>query len=115
MSTTDLDALSVNTIRGLCMDAEDVAARFIAYGWNVTTVADANDLEMVARALHSFRAESERPALVLVHSHIGCGSPVEDMPKAHGDPLGVDAGRTPGRVAQAARERVAAARHEQAR
>jgi transketolase len=70
---------------------EDVAARFIAYGWNVTTVADANDLETVARALHSFRAESERPTLVLVHSHIGYGSPVEDMPKAHGEPLGVDA------------------------
>ncbi len=70
---------------------EDVAARFIGYGWNVTTVADANDLETVARALHSFRAESERPTLVLVHSHIGYGSPVEDMPKAHGEPLGVDA------------------------
>jgi len=70
---------------------EDVAARFIAYGWNVTTVADANDLEMVARALHSFQAEKERPTLVLVHSHIGYGSPVEDMPKAHGEPLGVDA------------------------
>jgi transketolase len=70
---------------------EDVAARFIAYGWNVTTVADANDLESAARALHSFKAESERPTLVLVHSHIGYGSPVEDSPKAHGEPLGADA------------------------
>ena len=70
---------------------EDVAARFIGYGWNVTTVADANDLGMVARALHSFRAEKERPTLVLVHSHIGYGSPVEDTPKAHGEPLGAEA------------------------
>src|ERR1700746_2300046 len=50
---------------------EDVAARFIAYGWNVTTVADVNDLGQVARGLHSFLAEHERPTLMLVHSHIG--------------------------------------------
>jgi transketolase len=70
---------------------EDVAARFIAYGWNVTTVADVNDLGAVTRALHSFQAEHERPTLMLVHSHIGYGSPVEDSPKAHGEPLGVEA------------------------
>jgi transketolase len=70
---------------------EDVAARFMAYGWNVTTVADVNDLDAVARALHSFLAEHERPTLMLVHSHIGYGSPVEDSPKAHGEPLGVEA------------------------
>ncbi|GII57141.1 transketolase [Planotetraspora thailandica] len=69
---------------------EDVAARFLAYGWNVTTVADANDLGQVGRALHTFRAEHERPTLVVVHSHIGYGSPVEDTPKAHGEPLGTD-------------------------
>ncbi|MEU2263144.1 transketolase [Streptomyces sp. NPDC019645] len=69
---------------------EDVAARFLAYGWNVTTVADANDLDAVTRAFHDFRAETERPTLVLVHSHIGYGSPVEDSPKAHGSPLGPD-------------------------
>ena len=70
---------------------EDVAARFIAYGWNVTTVADANDVDAVARAFHTFKAEQERPTLVVVHSHIGYGSPVEDSPKAHGEPLGVEA------------------------
>lgn len=69
---------------------EDVAARFLAYGWNVTTVADANDLDAVARAFHTFRAETERPTLILVHSHIGYGSPVEDSPKAHGAPFGPD-------------------------
>jgi len=73
---------------------EDVAARFLAYGWNVTTVADVNDLAAVQRALHSFRAESERPTLVVAHSHIGYGSPVEDSPKAHGAPLGPDAVRS---------------------
>jgi transketolase len=69
---------------------EDAAARFIAYGWNVTTVADANDMDQVFRALHCFRAENERPTLVLVHSHIGYGSPVEDTPKAHGEPFGIE-------------------------
>jgi transketolase len=72
---------------------EDVAARFISYGWNVTTVADVNDTDQVARALHSFQAEHERPTLMLVHSHIGYGSPVEDSPKAHGEALGVEAVR----------------------
>ncbi|WP_432866908.1 transketolase [Microbispora rosea] len=72
---------------------EDVAARFIAYGWNVTTVADANDVDQVARALHSFKAEHERPTLIVVHSHIGYGSPLEDSPRAHGEPLGVEAVR----------------------
>ncbi|HET7743849.1 MAG TPA: transketolase [Gaiellaceae bacterium] len=67
---------------------EDVAARFAAYGWNVTTVSDANDLTQVEKALHDFRAENERPTLVVVHSHIGYGTDVEDTPKAHGEPLG---------------------------
>jgi transketolase len=69
---------------------EDVAARFVAYGWNVETVADANDLEQAERAFHAFRAEDERPTLIVVHSHIGYGTPVEDTPKAHGEPLGPD-------------------------
>jgi transketolase len=68
--------------------SEDVADRFTAYGWNVTTVADANDRAEVEQAFHSFKAEHERPTLVVVHSHIGYGTPVEDTPKAHGEPLG---------------------------
>ncbi len=67
---------------------EDVAARFAAYGWNVTTVSDANDLAQVTKALHDFHAEYERPTFVVVHSHIGYGTDVEDTPKAHGEPLG---------------------------
>jgi transketolase len=64
---------------------EDVAARFTAYGWNVTSVADANDLDEVDRAFHAFKAEQERPTLIVVHSHIGYGTPVEDTPAAHGE------------------------------
>jgi transketolase len=54
----------------------------------VTTVADANDLEAAERAFQVFKAEDERPTLIVVHSHIGYGTPVEDTPKAHGEPLG---------------------------
>jgi transketolase len=69
---------------------EDVAERFLAYGWNVTTVADANDTDSIERALHAFQAETARPTLIVVHSHIGYGSPVEDSPAAHGKPFGVE-------------------------
>jgi transketolase len=69
--------------------SEDVATRFIAYGWNVTRVGDANDLEMLERAFRTFRAERERPTLIIVDSHIAWGSPnKQDTHAAHGEPLG---------------------------
>jgi transketolase len=68
---------------------EDVAARFIAYGWNVLRVADANDLEQIERALEGFRETEGRPTLVILASHIGYGSPhKQDTSAAHGEPLG---------------------------
>jgi len=39
---------------------EDVATRFLAYGWNVTRVGDANDLAMLARAFRVFKTTKER-------------------------------------------------------
>jgi transketolase len=69
--------------------SEDVATRFIGYGWNVTRVADANDLEMLARAFRVFRDTKDRPTLIIVDSHIGYGSPhKQDTNAAHGEPLG---------------------------
>ncbi len=69
--------------------SEDVATRFIGYGWNVTRVADANDLEMLARAFRVFRDTKDRPTLIIVDSHIGYGSPhKQDSNAAHGEPLG---------------------------
>ena len=68
---------------------EDVATRFIAYGWNVTRVGDANDVEMLDRAYRTFRKESERPTLIIVDSHIAYGAPnKQDTHAAHGEPLG---------------------------
>jgi transketolase len=69
--------------------SEDVATRFIGYGWNVTRVADANDLEMLARAFEVFQKTTDRPTLIIVDSHIGYGSPhKQDTNAAHGEPLG---------------------------
>ncbi|HEU0192053.1 MAG TPA: transketolase [Mycobacterium sp.] len=70
---------------------EDVATRFIGYGWNVTRVGDANDLHMLARAFETFAREQHRPTLIIVDSHIAYGAPTkEGTAAAHGEPLGVD-------------------------
>ncbi|HEY6769009.1 MAG TPA: transketolase, partial [Candidatus Sulfotelmatobacter sp.] len=69
--------------------SEDVMTRFVGYGWNVTRVSDANDLEMLARAFELFAKTTGRPTLIVVDSHIGYGSPhKQDTNAAHGEPLG---------------------------
>ena len=69
--------------------SEDVATRFIAYGWNVTRVGDANDLDMLERAFRTFKKTADRPTLVIVDSHIAWGAPnKQDTHAAHGEPLG---------------------------
>lgn len=71
--------------------SEDVATRFIGYGWNVTRVTDANDLDMIARAFETFQKTTDRPTLIILDSHIGYGSPhKQDTNAAHGEPLGED-------------------------
>jgi len=71
--------------------SEDVATRFLGYGWNVTRVADANDIDMLERALKTFKATSDRPTLIIVDSHIAWGVPgKQDHHSAHGEPLGWD-------------------------
>ena len=68
---------------------EDVATRFLSYGWNVLRVGDANDLDMLRRALATFKRTEGRPTLVIVDSHIAWGAPnKEDTSAAHGEPLG---------------------------
>ena len=70
---------------------EDVATRFIAYGWNVMRVGDANDLDRLGDAFRGAIAEGRRPTLVIVDSHIGWGAPHrQDTSAAHGEPLGDD-------------------------
>ncbi|MEF8940703.1 MAG: transketolase, partial [Salinivenus sp.] len=70
---------------------EDVGGRFEAYGWHVTRVEDANDLDAVDAALAAAKAETDRPSLIVVRSHIGYGSPnKQDTAAAHGAPLGAE-------------------------
>src|SRR5205823_3233657 len=62
---------------------------FLGYGWNVTRVGDANDLEMLERAFRTFKNTTDRPTLIVVDSHIAYGAPnKQDTSAAHGEPLG---------------------------
>jgi transketolase len=70
--------------------AENRAQRFEAYGWQTLHVADGNDLVAIHAALDTARADTSRPTLILVRTHIGYGSPEQDTFKAHGSPLGVE-------------------------
>jgi transketolase len=70
---------------------EDVVARFAAYEWHVQRVTDGNDLGAVDAALAAAKAETARPSLIAVRTHIGFGAPNrQDTAKAHGEPLGID-------------------------
>jgi transketolase len=69
--------------------SDDVATRFTGYGWNVTRVGDANDLELLERAFTTFKNTHDRPTLIIVDSHIAYGAPhKQDTSAAHGEPLG---------------------------
>ena len=71
--------------------SENVAARFLAYGWNVERVGDANDIDRMAQAIAAFRAASAVPTLIIVNSVIGYGAPhKQNTSAAHGEPLGVE-------------------------
>lgn len=68
---------------------EDVGTRFLAYGWNVIRISDANDLDRLEDAFSTFQRTHERPTLIIVDSHIAYGSPhKQDTSAAHGEPLG---------------------------
>src|ERR1700692_582021 len=77
--------------------SEYVMTRFVGLGWNVTRVADANDLDMLGRAYQTFLKTTDRPTLIVVDSHIGYGSP----PKQ--ESFGGDGGAAGGGAGQTAR------------
>ena len=86
----DDNKISLSGSTALCF-TEDVPARFAAYGWNVLSVADGNDVASVAKALADARAQSAKPTLIRVRTHIGYGAPKkQDSSEAHGTPLGAD-------------------------
>ena len=68
---------------------EDIAARFLGYGWNVLRVGDANDIDRIQHALTVFAETKGRPTFIILDSHIGYGAPnLQDTAAAHGEPLG---------------------------
>ncbi len=84
----DNNRITIDGVTHLAYD-DDVAARFMGYGWNVTRVGDANDTDLIATAFEEFKGEEGRPTLIIVDSHIGYGSPHKvDTSAAHGEPLG---------------------------
>jgi transketolase len=85
------DANGVTLAAGTALTfTENCAQRFAACGWHTVVVTDGNDLAAIDLALQQARDESLRPSLILVHTHIGFGSPEADSFRAHGAPLGAD-------------------------
>jgi transketolase len=84
----DNNKITIEGPTGLAV-SDDVATRFIGCGWNVTRVGDANDLEMVSRAIETFHNTQDRPTLIIIDSHIAFGAPhKQGTSAAHGEPLG---------------------------
>jgi transketolase len=86
----DQNRISLAGATELCF-TEDVARRFEAYGWHTRTISEGNDTEAIADAIREAQREERRPSLILIHTHIGYGSPhKQDNFSAHGNPLGED-------------------------
>jgi transketolase len=69
---------------------EDVAARYEAYGWQVLRLDDVDDMDAIDAVVADAKADESRPTLVVTRTHIGIGSPRQDTPQAHGEPLGAE-------------------------
>jgi len=71
--------------------SEDVGKRYEAYGWNVLSVDDVNDLDSLRSAIARADQQQVKPNLIMVRTHIGYGAPKrQDTKEAHGEPLGED-------------------------
>ena len=69
---------------------EDVGARYKAYGWQVITVEDGNDVEAINNAINEAKADKKRPSLLIIKTQIGYGSPKQGTAGVHGEPLGIE-------------------------
>jgi transketolase len=85
----DDNHITIDGTTSISFSGEDKGARLAAQGWHVQHVADANDLRALRAAIAEAQAETERPSLIVVRSHIGYGAPhAVDTAKSHGAPLG---------------------------
>ena len=72
---------------------EDVAARFAAQNWqvlDVDLVASPDDVNALSAAIEKAKACTNKPSIIICHTHIGYGSPLENTAKCHGSPLGAE-------------------------
>jgi len=84
----DNNHITIEGSTSICF-TEDVATRFLSYGWDVQRVSDANDIDRIQGAFDMFRRTKGRPTIIILDSHIGYGSPSkQDTAAAHGEPLG---------------------------
>jgi transketolase len=87
----DDNRITIDGTTSISFSVEDQGRRFEAQGWHVQRVADANDLAALRDAIVNAQAETSRPSLIAIRSHIGYGAPhAVDTAKAHGAPLGAD-------------------------
>jgi transketolase len=87
----DDNHITIDGTTSISFSAEDKGARLAAQGWHVQHVADANDVDSLRECIERARAESERPSLIVIRSHIAFGAPhAVDTAKAHGAPLGAE-------------------------
>jgi transketolase len=83
----DDNSISLDGPTSLSFDQEDVTMRFEAHGWHVLYVEDGNDIEAIDGAIREAQAETEKPSLIRIKTHIGFGSPKQDTSKVHGSAL----------------------------
>jgi len=68
---------------------ENVAHRFLAYGWNIIGPIDGMDLAAVTTAIGDAKTQKSKPSIIICHTVIGYGSPNKaGTAAAHGEPLG---------------------------
>ncbi|MFZ0014418.1 MAG: transketolase [Acidimicrobiia bacterium] len=69
---------------------DDVPKRFAGHGWHTEDI-DGHDREAIAGAIEASLAVTDRPSLIICHTHIGYGAPhLQDTADAHGQPFGLD-------------------------
>ena len=68
-----------------------VQKRMEAFGFQLLTVEDGNDLDSIGRAIEEAKADTARPSFITVKTQIGYGCPAKQgKASAHGEPLGDD-------------------------
>lgn len=66
---------------------ENVAMRFIGMGWNVITVIDGENYELISKAIEEAKTSTDKPTLIEIKTTIGKHSELQGTNAVHGSPL----------------------------